>query len=342
MRRLFAFFIVVLLAVGALAGAGAWWLQQPLKQGGDIVGFSVEPGAPAQAVAQAVADSGVQVNPTLLFWWFRLSGQSRAIKAGSFELEPGQTPRSILQKLVRGEVALRSITLVEGWTFNQMRQALAKEPLLKQDSASLAAEAIMQKLGKPGVHPEGRFFPDTYNFAKGSSDLAVLKRALTAMDNNLDAAWGLRLPDTPLKSPEQALILASIIEKETGQGKDRAQIGSVFTNRLKKGMLLQTDPTVIYGMGDKFDGNLRKRDLQTDTPWNTYTRPGLPPTPIAAPGKAALIAAVQPSSSKAFYFVARGDGTSQFSATLEEHNRAVNKYQRGGQSGGQRAKNSPP
>ncbi len=342
MRRLLAFFIVVLVALGAFAGAGAWWLHKPLKQGGDIVGFAVEPGAPAQVVAQSVADSGVQVNATLLFWWFRLSGQSRAIKAGSFELEPGQTPRSILQKLVRGEVALRSITLVEGWTFNQMRQALAKEPLLKQDSAILAVEAIMQKLGKPGVHPEGRFFPDTYNFAKGSSDLAVLKRALMAMDNNLDAAWGMRLPDTPLKSPEQALILASIIEKETGQGKDRAQIGSVFTNRLKKGMLLQTDPTVIYGMGDKFDGNLRKRDLQTDTPWNTYTRPGLPPTPIAAPGKAALIAAVQPSPSKAFYFVARGDGTSQFSATLEEHNRAVNKYQRGGQQGGQHAKNIPP
>ena len=184
----------------------------------------------------------------------------------------------------------------------------------------------MEKLGKPGIHPEGRFFPDTYTYAKGSSDMAVLKRAAKAMDKRLDAAWALRNPDTPLKSPEQALTLASIVEKETGKPSDRGQIAGVFSNRLRVGMLLQTDPTVIYGMGDRFDGNIRKRDLQTDTPYNTYTRPGLPPTPIAMPGKAALLAAVQPAPTKALYFVARGDGTSQFSATLDEHNRAVNKY----------------
>jgi UPF0755 protein len=187
----------------------------------------------------------------------------------------------------------------------------------------------MKALGRPGVHPEGRFFPDTYTYAKGSSDLAVLARAMRAMDKKLDAAWSQRAADTPLKTPEQALILASIVEKETGRANDRAMISGVFSNRLKIGMMLQTDPTVIYGLGDAFDGNLRKRHLQADTPWNTYTRNGLPPTPIAMPGKSALLAAVQPASTKALYFVARGDGTSQFSASLDEHNRAVNKYQRG-------------
>ena len=328
-RKVGVFFVIVLLWLGALGGAAAWWLHQPLKQGADILDLSIEPGSSPSVVALAVADAGVKVDPLLLYWWFRLSGESRNIKAGSYEIEPGQTPRTLLSKLVRGAETLRSITLIEGLTFTQIREVLAKDEQLKQETRGLNAETIMQKLGKPGINPEGRFFPDTYTFAKGVSDLSVLKLALRAMDKNLDAAWSTRLPDTPLKSPEQALILASIVEKETGQGSDRAQIAGVFTNRLRIGMLLQTDPTVIYGMGEKFDGNLRKRDLQTDTPWNTYTRPGLPPTPIAMPGRAALIAAVQPAQTKALYFVARGDGTSQFSATLEEHNRAVNKYQRG-------------
>ena len=329
MRKVLIFFAVVLLALGLLAGGAFWWVNKPLKQGADIVDLTIEPGSSASMVALAIADAGVKVDPMLLYWWFRLSGQSRGIKAGTYELEPGQTPRSVLQKLVRGEEALRSITLVEGLTFSQFRQLLASDEQLRPETRGLGADAIMQKLGKPGIHPEGRFFPDTYTFAKGSSDLVVLKLALRAMDKNLEAAWSTRAPDSPLKSPEHALILASIVEKETGQGRDRAQIAGVFLNRLKIGMLLQTDPTVIYGMGEKFDGNLRKRDLQTDTPWNTYTRPGLPPTPIAMPGRAALIAAVQPAPTKALYFVARGDGTSQFSATLDEHNRAVNKYQRG-------------
>ena len=221
------------------------------------------------------------------------------------------------------------MTLVEGWTFRQVRQALAKEDQIKQDTAQLTAEQIMAQLGRPGVHPEGRFFPDTYSYAKGSSDLALLRRALHAMDRRLEAAWAARASDVPLKSPDEALILASIVEKETGRASDRAQIAGVFANRLRVGMLLQTDPTVIYGLGEKFDGNLRRRDLQTDTPWNTYTRPGLPPTPIAMPGKAALLAAVQPASTRALYFVAKGDGSSHFSTSLDEHNRAVNRYQRG-------------
>jgi len=319
-----------LVVVAALAGGGAlWWLNQSLPLSAETLDLSVEPGTLPRAVAQAVADAGVQVNPLLLYGWFRFSGEARQIKAGSYELERGVTPRSLLRKLVRGDEALRAVTLVEGWTFAQVRTALLKAEQLAPTTRGLEPDLIMNSLGRPGLHPEGRFFPDTYTYAKGSSDLGVLKRALRAMDKRLDAAWAQRAPNTPLKTPEQALILASIIEKETGRPSDRPMIAAVFSNRLRIGMLLQTDPTVIYGLGDKFDGNLRRIDLQTDTPWNTYTRTGLPPTPIAMPGKSALLAAVQPAPSKALYFVARGDGSSEFSADLAAHNRAVNKYQRG-------------
>ena len=265
----------------------------------------------------------------VLFLWFRLSGKDREIKAGNYEIPQGTSPYALLQKLVRGEEALRAVTLVEGWTFRQVRQALARAEQLKPDSQGLSDADIMERLGRAGVPAEGRFFPDTYTYAKGSSDIAVLRRALHAMDRRLDAAWAQRAPDTPLQSADQALILASIVEKETGRAEDRAQIAGVFSNRLRVGMLLQTDPTVIYGLGEKFDGNLRRRDLTADTPYNTYTRAGLPPTPIAMPGKAALLAAVQPAPTKALYFVARGDGSSHFSSTLQDHNRAVNRYQRG-------------
>ncbi|WP_296444286.1 endolytic transglycosylase MltG [Rhodoferax sp. UBA5149] len=326
MRRLFALFVVI---VALLGGAAVWWLNQRLAVSAESVDLSVDPGTSVRGVAQAVCDAGVQVNPALLYWWFRLSGDARQIKAGSYEIERGVSPRKLLRKLVRGEESLRAVTLVEGWNFTQVRAALLKAEQLKPDTQGLTPDLIMSSLGKPGVHPEGRFFPDTYNYAKGSSDLAVLKRAMRAMDKRLETAWSQRQPDTPLKTPEQALILASIVEKETGRASDRPLIAAVFSNRLRIGMMLQTDPTVIYGLGEKFDGNLRRIDLQTDTPWNTYTRIGLPPTPIAMPGKSALLAAVQPAPSKALYFVSRGDGTSQFSASLEEHNRAVNKYQRG-------------
>ena len=334
MVRVFTRLLVFALLAGGLAlGAGAWWLHSPmtlnLPAGNPVLDLEIEPGTRAAQVAEAVVASGAQANVQLLQLWFRVSGQARAIKAGSYEITPGVTPRSLLSMLVRGDQTLKSITLVEGWNFNQVRAALQKAELLTPESIGLQPEMIMEKLGKPGIHPEGRFFPDTYTYAKGSSDMAVLKRAAKAMDKRLDAAWALRNPDTPLKSPEQALTLASIVEKETGKPTDRAQIAGVFTNRLRIGMLLQTDPTVIYGMGDRFDGNIRKRDLQTDTPYNTYTRAGLPPTPIAMPGKAALLAAVQPAPTKALYFVAKGDGASQFSATLDEHNKAVNKYIRG-------------
>ena len=334
MRRVFISLMVGILAMALLLfGASLWWLQEPmplrLQPGNPVIDLEIEPGTSANGVASAVVASGADVPAVLLQTWFRFSGQARQIKAGSYELVPGTTPHKLLRMLVRGEEAVKSVTLVEGWTFLQVRAALQKAEQLTSDTLALSPEIIMEKLEKPGIHPEGRFFPDTYTYAKGSSDLAVLKRAARAMDRRLDAAWSLRSSNSPLQTAEQALILASIVEKETGKPSDRAQIGGVFSNRLRIGMPLQTDPTVIYGLGVKFDGNLRRRDLQTDTPYNTYTRPGLPPTPIAMPGKAALLAAVQPASTKALYFVSRGDGSSEFSANLDEHNRAVNKYIRG-------------
>ena len=334
MRAFFTRLLGLVFLIALLAAGGAWWwLNEPVRLnlpvGAQVLDLEIEPGTTANGVAETVTNSGVAVPTAWLQIWFRLSGQARQIKAGSYEITPGTTPRTLLSMLVRGDQALKNVTLVEGWNFNQVRAALQKAEQLAPDSAALSPEMIMEKLGQPGVHPEGRFFPDTYTYAKGASDLAVLQRAARAMDKRMQAAWALRSPDTPLKNANEALILASIVEKETGNPADRGQIAGVFSNRLRMGMLLQTDPSVIYGMGDKFDGNLRKRDLKTDTPYNTYTRAGLPPTPIAMPGRSALLAAVQPAPTQAIYFVARGDGTSQFSASLDEHNRAVNKYIRG-------------
>ncbi|MGB4584250.1 MAG: endolytic transglycosylase MltG [Rhodoferax sp.] len=326
MRVIIQFLLVLALALGSVA---FWWLNHDLPLTAATLDLSVEPGTTPRGVAQATVDSGVQTSPALLYWWFRLSGQARQIKAGSYALETGLTPYRLLAKLTRGDEALRSVTLVEGWTFKQVRAALLKAEHLKPDSKGLNDALIMEQLGLPGRHPEGRFYPDTYTYAKGSSDLKVLLRALHAMDKQLTQAWQARAVDTPLKAPEELLILASIIEKETGQPSDRPMVASVFSNRLRLGMMLQTDPTVIYGLGEGFDGNLRRRDLLADTPWNTYTRNGLPPTPIAMPGKASLLAAAKPANSRALYFVARGDGSSQFSDSLDAHNRAVNKFQRG-------------
>lgn len=325
MRR----FILVLLTLALAIGGGAWWwLNTPFTLASSPIDLSIEPGTSPRSVANGAVSAGVQTSPLVLFGLFRVSGQARQIKAGNYELEIGVTPLSLLSKLTRGEEAMRSVTLVEGWTFKQVRVALSKAEQLAQDTKGLESDLIMQSLGQTGRHPEGRFYPDTYTYSKGSSDLNLLRRAMHAMDLHLADAWQARDKNLPLKTPDDLLILASIVEKETGSAADRDMVASVFINRLRIGMLLQTDPTVIYGLGDKFDGNLRRKDLQTDTPWNTYTRAGLPPTPIAMPGKAALMAAAQPAASKALYFVARGDGSSQFSDSLDAHNRAVNTYQR--------------
>jgi UPF0755 protein len=322
---------LISLMVLGMAGAVAVnaWLHAPIDTRQATLDLSIAPGTSAQGIAQAVQDAGAQTSATLLFAWFRWSGQSRLMRAGSYEIPPGTSPKRLLNMLVRGEESLRSVTLVEGWNWRQVRQALAKSENLKPDSRNLSDEALMAQLGRPGVPPEGRFYPDTYSYAKGTSDLTVLKRAMNAMDQQVQQAWQSRHPNAALNSPDEVLILASIVEKETGKAQDRPEISGVFNNRLRIGMRLQTDPTVIYGLGEAFDGNLRRVHLTTDNPWNTYTRKGLPPTPIAMPGKASLMAAVQPAQTQAIYFVAKGDGTSHFSTTLDEHNRAVNRYQRG-------------
>lgn len=324
----------LLLSVAAclLAGAGAaYWLQRPLELGrsAEPLDLSIPAGASARQVAQQLQQAGVQSPDWLLYGWLRLSGQSRRIQAGSYEIEPGTTPRQLLDKLVRGEQALRRVTLVEGWNYRQVLQALKSAEHLHWDlpEAALAQPAeLMRALGLPGSHPEGRFFPDTYLYPKRQNASVLLRQAAAAMQRQLEQAWAERAPNLPLKTPEQALILASVVEKETGASVDRPMVAAVFINRLRLGMRLQTDPTVIYGLGPAFDGNLRKRDLLADTPYNSYTRAGLPPTPIAMPGLASLRATLQPAASPALYFVARGDGSSQFSATLDEHNQAVRRY----------------
>ena len=320
--------LLVLLTAAASAAAVWWWLDRPLALASAAVELSIEPGTTAREVANAWVRAGVQTEPAALYQWFRWSGQARRIRAGSYELEAGVTPRSLLAKLVQGDEAFERVRLIEGWTLRQFRAALARAPHLRPASAAMDEATLMAALSLPGLPAEGRFFPDTYLYSRGVSDLTVLRRAAQAQQQRLQAAWASRAPGLPLASAEQALVLASIIEKETGQAADRGKIAGVFINRLRIGMPLQTDPSVIYGLGEAFDGNLRKRDLQTDTAFNTYTRNGLPPTAIAMPGQASLRAAVQPEATPALYFVARGDGSSVFSADLAAHNRAVNQYQR--------------
>ena len=320
---------VLVLGAAAVAGVAWWWLNQPLPLAADSVEVAIEPGTAPRDIAQAWVQAGVQAPPLLLYEWFRWSGQARKIRAGSYEIARGTTPRSLLNKMVRGDVTQAAVRLIEGWTFKQVRAELAKGDSLKPTTAAMSDADIMAALGEPGVAAEGRFYPDTYTYSKGASDLAVLKRAHRAMKKRLEAAWAERAADTPLHDVGDALTLASIVEKETGVPADRGKVAAVFINRLRINMPLQTDPTVIYGLGDTFDGNLRKRDLITDGPYNTYMRAGLPPTPIAMPGKASLLAAVKPDPIKALYFVSRGDGSSEFSETLAAHNRAVDKYQRG-------------
>lgn len=319
-----------LFAAIALAGAFYWLATSPVSLRSSPLDFTVTPGSSLRSAAQQVADAGVQLHPLVLVVLGRYYRVDAQIKAGSYEVTSGITPIELLRKLTRGDVTQVEIAFIEGWTFRQMREKLDAHPDVRHDTRGLTESEILQRLGASETSAEGLFFPDTYLFGKNTSDLDVLARANRAMRRHIDREWQQKAPGLPYRDSYQALIMASIVEKETGRASDRPMIASVFVNRLRIGMLLQTDPTVIYGLGERFDGNLRKRDLQTDTPYNTYTRAGLPPGPIAMPGLGSLRAALNPAQSDALYFVARGDGTSKFSRTLEEHNQAVVQYQKGG------------
>jgi UPF0755 protein len=332
MKRLLAVALLAVAAIGAAAGWGWWrYAHAPLATGAAPVQVEIERGTTGQGVGAALRRQGVEVSDRLLALALRLRGDAPRIRAGNYEFSGPITLRALLDRLTRGDVTLRDVTLIEGWTFRQVRAALAKHPDLRQDAAALSDAEVLARIGATEPHPEGLFAPDTYAFARGSSDLEVLRRAYRLQQAVLRKAWETRMarPDPPpYRTPYEALVMASIVEKETGREADRARVAAVFVNRLKRGMMLQSDPTTIYGLGEAFDGNLRRRDLVADTPYNTYTRSGLTPTPIAMPGRASIVAALDPAPIAALYFVARGDGSSEFSNDLAAHNRAVARYQK--------------
>lgn len=328
--------LLALLGLLAAVGVGllAWeyqrFLHSPVQSEAGPDTFVVAPGMSVRAIAARLHAQGLIHAPRYFEWHARLSGVADALHAGEYRLSPGITPAALLADMAAGRVMQYALTIVEGWTFRQLVDAMHASPYLEHTLPGLSSEAIMERLGKPGEHPEGRFFPDTYHFPRGTTDLAFLARAYRAMELQLEQAWAQRRPDLPLKSAYEALILASIIEKETGVSAERREVAGVFVRRLRLGMRLQTDPTVIYGLGEDFEGRLRRIHLRTDGPYNTYRRHGLPPTPIALPGLASIQAALDPAPGETLYFVSRGDGSHVFSETLEEHNRAVIEYQLNG------------
>jgi UPF0755 protein len=320
-----------------VAGLFTWhyrdFLATPLAIGDEGLVIELPRGAGLRQLSDDLATRGLIDSPDLLVLHGRLSGLDTALKAGEYRLEPGLTPPALLDLLANGQVMLHSLTLLEGWTFAQALAAVRAKPELTATLEGLDAAAVMARLGLEGQHPEGRFFPDTYHFPRGTSDLEFLRRALATMTALLDGAWAARAEGLPYDDAYQALVLASIVEKETSVPDERAEVAGVFVRRLHKGMRLQADPTVIYGLGDAFDGNLRRRDLRADTPYNTYTRHGLPPTPIALPGRGAIEAALNPADGKTLYFVATGDGRHVFAETLAEHEANVRRYQLKGRRG---------
>jgi len=320
------------MVVGAAAFAGAlyYYARSPLPIRDAPAQFSLAAGSSLTSAARQMAEAGLLHHPAAFILLGRVFDRAGAIKAGSYEFQPGLTPWELLQKITRGDVTLMAVTFTEGSTFKQWRSILDQHPKLRHQTIEWQDARILEALAIDAKSPEGWFFPDTYHVSEGTSDLVILRRAHQFMQRHLTAHWEGRAPDLPLTTPYEALILASIVEKETGRGEDRPLVAAVFVNRLRKGMILQADPTVIYGLGEAFDGNLRRRDLAADTPYNTYTRSGLPPTPIAMPGLASLSVVLNPPDSDVLYFVSRGDGSSHFSRTLSEHDRAVTKYQRSG------------
>ncbi len=321
-------FLLLVLALAA-AAAAAWWALRPLPLAEDRIDFSIPPGTSVRGIATELQRSGVELNSDAFVAMARLSGLDRGIKAGSYEVTPSDNAWGLLQRLAQGDVQYSRITFIEGWTYQRLRHEIARHPDIRQTLDGVSDTDLLDRLGASVDHPEGLFFPDTYSFARGSSDYDILRRAYVAQQQQLARAWEQRDTEVPWESPYQMLIMASIIEKETGYEPDRARISGVFANRLRIDMPLQTDPTVIYGMGDDYTGRLLRRHLRIDHPWNTYTRPGLPPTPIANPGRDAMAAAANPETHRYLYFVSRGDGTSAFARSLNEHNRNVNQYIRG-------------
>ncbi len=324
-KKLFVLLILLTLAAG---GGFYYWMQQAIFAEGEVKEFTIKPGSSVRASARQVYEAGIPVQPLMFEALARLLGKENRLKAGSFEIEAGKTPVDLLNKIVNGDFSMASLAVIEGWTFQQMRKLVDAHPAIKHETLGMSEADLMRKITPDFSQAEGLFFPDTYRFAKGSTDVQLYQQAHTQLLKKLDEAWKIRIDGLPYKNRYEALTMASIIEKETGQKSERPMIASVFVNRLRTGMLLQTDPTVIYGMGERYQGKIYKRDLLTDTPYNTYTRAGLPPTPIALPGMESISAALDPARSDALYFVARGNGTSQFSDNLNDHNRAVNKYQR--------------
>jgi UPF0755 protein len=319
----------------ALALAAGWlaleqWLAAPMTIDAERVRIEIPRGQPFAVTARELAARGVLDHPRLFAVYARFEGADARVRAGEYDVPRGTSPRQLLVLLESGVVVRHSITIVEGWTFRDLRRVLAKDPSLVQTLAGQDDAAVMRALGEPGLAPEGLFFPDTYLYDKGTTDLVILRKARARMRAELDAAWNSRAEGLPLRSAYEALVLASIVEKETALPSERSRIAGVFTERLRSGMRLQTDPTVIYGLGPAFDGNLRRADLERDGPYNTYSRTGLPPTPIAMPGAASLAAAVRPDVRGEIYFVATGlpDGGHEFSRTLAEHERAVARYLR--------------
>ncbi|MDE2273210.1 MAG: endolytic transglycosylase MltG [Gammaproteobacteria bacterium] len=326
LRKLVTLLVLVVLLV--IAGTMYWrGFLAPVVTGTHAVDVEVTPGAPLRQVAAELHAQGVLPQPLDLVWLARLRGDTHSLRAGEYLVPPGTSVAGLLDLLKSGKVVLHSLTLVDGWTFKQVMQAVDSNPALSHTLDGKDAAAIMATLGHPGESPEGRFFPDTYQFPKGTSDVTFLLRAYRDMQSHLESAWQKRADGLPYRTPYEALILASIVEKETAQPKERGEIAGVFVRRLAKGMRLQSDPTVIFGLGDAYTGKITYKDLRSDTPYNTYTRYGLPPTPICLPSLASLEAVLHPTPGDALYFVARGDGTHQFSATLVEQNAAVQKYQ---------------
>jgi len=320
----------MLAGLAALVGAGglAWYANQPLRIEPLPKTINVMPGTHLKSLSVMLEREGVIGNARAFWLLGRVLGKGGTLKAGVYTLDQTLTPLALYAKIERGEVSRALVQFIEGWNWREVRAVLAAQPLLKNDSAGMSDAELLQAIGAEESHPEGLLFPDTYFYAPHTSDLNVLRRAYRLQHEKLMAAWETRAPGLPYRTPYEALIMASIVEKETGAAFERPQIAGVFLNRLRLGMRLQTDPTVIYGLGERFDGNLRKVDLQRDTPYNTYTRTGLPPTPIAMPSEAAIQAALNPAKTDALYFVSRRDGTHVFSSSLAAHNNAVNRYQR--------------